>query len=110
MPSYFVMQPNGKLAVFSTIVDHFTHLNLTEDESVQWCRDHRMSEMDAAAKVRRGTDDDLKDIMNRPCCDDVPLRRWHDALNMILHMHGTDGLAKFLIENPETYADDPSSQ
>ena len=30
MPSYFVVQPNGLLARFSTVVDDFTAMNMTD--------------------------------------------------------------------------------
>lgn len=33
MPSYFLKQPDGKLAVFSTVVDDFVAVGLTEAEA-----------------------------------------------------------------------------
>ena len=30
-------QPNGKLCIFSTIIDTFIKWNMTDDEYVEWC-------------------------------------------------------------------------
>lgn len=38
MPNFLVMQPNGKLAAFSTIVDDFTAINMTAEQAVEYCR------------------------------------------------------------------------
>ena len=52
MPQYFVRQPNGLLARFSTVVDNFCEVDMTEAEALEWCRE-RMGEASARDKVRR---------------------------------------------------------
>jgi hypothetical protein len=47
------MQPNGKLARFSTVVDNFTHVNLTEEEAFVAAFED-MGRGEAEAKVARG--------------------------------------------------------
>jgi hypothetical protein len=107
MPSYFVRQPNGLLAVFSTIVDHFTHLNLSEADAITWCGEQRLTEQESQDKVRRGVEDEP---IGRRCCDIVGHQRWHDCLNTILHCHGTTGLAKFLADYQFVYRDVTTSE
>jgi hypothetical protein len=58
MPSRFVLQPNGLLARFSTIVDHFTHYNLTKEEAIEVARED-MGRKDAEEKVERGLKDEI---------------------------------------------------
>jgi hypothetical protein len=58
MPSRFVLQPNGRLARFSTVVDHFTHYNLTKDEAIELAREH-MGRQEAEDKVERGLKDEV---------------------------------------------------
>ena len=101
MPRYIVRQPNGKLAEFSTVVDHFTALEMTREEAVQWCIGQGMSVTEAEAKVKRGEDDDA--LGGRRFCE-PPEGRWKESLVTILSVHGTVGLAKFLKERPETFA------
>lgn len=101
MPSYFVRQPNGLLARFSTVVDHFSDLDMTDAHALDWCRKEGMSESDAAAKVRRGVEDETIYPDEQRCCDGF--HRWHESLSTILHVHGTKGLAEFLAEYPTTY-------
>jgi hypothetical protein len=102
MPRYFVKQPNGMLAEFSTVVDHFVATGMTTAEAEAEARRH-MSSRAAREKVRRATDDEPVVPGSRPCCDQG-LTRWHYALNTILHVHGTAALAQFLAENPDAYA------
>jgi len=108
MPTFFVVQPNGLLARFSTVVDHFCEVDMTRTDAINWCRSEGMPPADAEVKVGHAERDEPLD--DRPCCDQKPLRRWHDCLSTILHVHGTAGLAAFLRDNPGTYgADAPAA-
>lgn len=72
----FVRQPSGKLARFSEIVDDFTDYDLTEEEAFALCREYNLHDAEESrAKVKRGM-------------DDLPLFRWKEALEVILHQHG----------------------
>jgi len=53
--SRFLMQPNGKLAVFSEIVDNFTHANLDQEDALRVARaDMDLGPESARHKVNRG--------------------------------------------------------
>lgn len=102
MPTRLVRQPNGLYAEFSTVVDHFTAVEMTRAEAIEWGRTERtLSAADAIAKVDRA-DADLNDE-GKPYSDDG-LGRWCDSLHTILLIHGTAKLATFLNEYPQTYA------
>lgn len=80
----FVKQPNGKLAVFSDIVDHFTVYNMTEKMAVAYAR-LAMGREDALTKVRAGIED------HKPWTVGVRgsgLERWTASLKTIEICHG----------------------
>lgn len=104
MPSYFVTQPNGRYALWSTVVDHFTATEYTEADCMDWYRENGCKVSDIDRNWRRVLDDVIPLAEDKPCCDQKPLRRWHDCLNTILHVHGTAALADFLSAYSETYA------
>ena len=56
MPHYLVRQPNGLYAEFSTIVDAFTIVDMTEANALEHYSE-LMGHEDAEAKVRRGVED-----------------------------------------------------
>lgn len=86
MPSRFLMQPNGKLARFSTIVDNFTHANLTEKDAYYVaCGD--MGRDAAEAKVARGVARGLDSEGG-----------WNDCLETIRTVHGPDECAAVVAE------------
>lgn len=101
MPQYFVLQPNGKLARFSSVVDGFCELNLTQDEAIAWCRQQGMTADEAKEKIRRAVDDEEIYPGKRRC--DSPGNRWKESLDTILSVHGTRELAEFLIENRDIW-------
>lgn len=105
MPQFFVRQPNGLLARFSTIVDSFCEVDLSRADALDWCRQKGLTEAEAEEKVSRAERDEPTWPGERRCCDQPGLHRWHNALVTILHVHGTAGLAEFLAECPETYAE-----
>lgn len=46
MPSYPVLQPNGQFAIWSTVVDDFTALNLSKAEAMQFLEErHNYSDL-----------------------------------------------------------------
>ena len=86
MPSRFLVQPNGKLARFSTIVDNFTHYDLSEEEAYEVCLDN-MGRLDARAKVARGLARGLDAEFG-----------WNECLETIRICHGEKELASVLKE------------
>lgn len=81
-----VRQPNGLLARFSSIVDHFTHVNLTETEAFEVCRDEGCSVDLAKDKVSAGVQD-FKPWTRTP---GTGLERWEDCLDTIRMVHGEE--------------------
>lgn len=95
MPSYFLKQPNGLLARFSTIPDHFTHVNLTAAEAFDVAFEE-MGRHEAEQKIRRALDDDhLGEPWTGPADG---LNRWRDSLETVEACHGSEELRKFLSE------------
>lgn len=94
MPSQIVRQPNGLLAVFSTVVDDFTILDATEAEMrAEWTA--RIGIVEGNAKVDRGLRDEFIGV-GPPA---VPLRddgldRWRDCLHTVRIIHGAEQAAK----------------
>lgn len=94
MPSFALKQPNGKYAIFSSVVDDFVFCDATYDEALE------------ELKFERGQDEALK--MLQSAVDDRPIRgelrcgnglgRWKSALKTIGFRHGMDGLASSLAE------------
>lgn len=85
MPARIVKQPNGLLGRFSTIVDDFTHINMTHDEAIEVCLQD-MGRCDAEEKVKRGEDD--KPIWGDEKPDPDGLMRWKSSLDTIMAIHG----------------------
>jgi hypothetical protein len=84
MPSYVLKQPNGKFAIFSSIVDDFTWIDMTSEEVLkvgtqQWGRET------AIEKIERG-------IADAPLWENTGetdgLSRWRDACKNIALQHG----------------------
>lgn len=44
MGSFIARQPNGKLCRFSTIVDTVTHINMTEEDYIEFCAERGREE------------------------------------------------------------------
>ena len=79
-----VKQPNGLLARFSDIVDDFTHMNMTEAEAFEVCREYLGVE-EAKRKVLAGVQD-WKPWTNSVFGDG--LSRWNDCIASIKNVHG----------------------
>ena len=109
MPSYFVTQPNGKYALFSTVVDNFIALDYSPEECYGWYFRKGLNGIQIDQQWKRVLDDVIPLREGQPCCDQKPLRRWHDCLNTILHVHGTSVLFRFLEESRYTWSTDAKS-
>lgn len=89
MPSRVVVQPDGKLAIFSTIVDTFTAVNMTTEYATKllvW-RGCRLEEAEDA--VLRGQQE-----LNSGKQSQRPLYRWNEAISTIRAVHGENHLAE----------------
>lgn len=86
MPQFFVKQPDGKFAVFSTVVDDFHEMGMSEEEALEHARE----------EMRLGPDD-VEVVFGKAKRDepfwDTPdrgdgLNRWRQALVPLAIRHG----------------------
>jgi hypothetical protein len=80
--------------MFSSVVDDFTHINLTEAEAIEIAREY-MGLLDACQKVERGLKDEI------PWKHGVygdGTARWKDALRVLEAVHGKAAVDKVLAE------------
>lgn len=91
MPTRFVRQPDGLLAVYSTVCSDFTHYAMTETEALafgteEWGKATAEQKVASALsdKLQVGTGDGLG--------------RWREALTGIACEHGLQGLRTTLSE------------
>lgn len=94
MPSYMLKQPDGKIAVFSSVIDDFTHYDLSEEEAMEvgiesWGRDTALQKLQNALEDKR--------LMAREFVSDG-LGRWRESLEDIAFQHGLERLRKTLGE------------
>jgi len=80
MPSRFVLQPDGLLARFSTVVDDFTEINMDEAEAVHTVIAEYLERavQEAYAAIKRAKDEP---------------GRWEDCLYTMSEIHGEDKAA-----------------
>lgn len=79
-----VLQPDGRLAVFSTVVDNFVLINGDDIEVYEYyLRD--MGRREAREQVLRGK-------------EDPNLERWHDSWDSIACQHGEKGVREMAKE------------
>lgn len=97
MPSRFLLQPNGKLACFSTIVDNFTRCNLTKEEAFVAAFED-MGRSEAEGKVARGLARGLE-----------AQGGWNECLETIRMIHGPDTCAAVVAEILGSAPDDEDS-
>jgi len=84
----FVRQPNGRLARFSDVVDHFTHGNLSVEEAIEVCvSEHGLLQNEAKRKVEAGVDDYEPWSISRK---GDGLSRWRHALEAVERAHGKE--------------------
>ena len=85
-----VKQPNGLLARFSDVVDHFTHIDMTEAEALEVCIDNGCSSDLAQTKVLSG----LQDVKPWTVTPGSGLERWEHCLGRIETVHGVEEKSK----------------
>lgn len=80
----FVLQPNGKLARFSDVVDDFTHMGMTEAEALEFAVT-QMGQRDAEEKVRAAVEDHEPWTVGKKGDGTA---RWRDSLESVERVHG----------------------
>lgn len=91
MANITVRQPNGLLAIFSTVSDHFIRLNLTEDEAITAYGELGEVKPIAEQKIKAGLDDrDIVDFGKKG----NGLGRWKDCTDTIRQCQGKAALDK----------------
>lgn len=93
-----VVQPNGKIARFSEVVDHFTDLDMTADEAVTLCiQQYTMSLDEAHVKLGHAVH--------------AEATRWNEALDIIRAQHGESAIVDLLdtLTTKETTDDNAQS-
>jgi hypothetical protein len=103
MPSYPLKQPNGLFAVFTTVADGFTDVNLTSDEvieygSLEWGREGAIIKLEGAVQDK---------FIWKPYPLNDGLGRWRECLKLIAIRNGLDHLAKVLADMGLPEADIP---
>jgi hypothetical protein len=96
---YFVRQPNGLLARFSTRAGLLYEVDLSEADALAWYR-RRMTDDEAPAKVRRAVSDEPIDG-GSPAPD--RLGRWRRCLDVIRAAHGPAAVALLLADHPGVF-------
>jgi hypothetical protein len=98
-----VLQPNGKLARFSDVVDNFTDVEMTVEEAIIECQ-QELSLDAAKKKVQVGVDDLIPMSVTKKGDGSV---RWNDCLQTISLVHGNAEVREVLafchIELPTAY-------
>ena len=84
MPSYVLKTPNEKFAIFSSVVDDFTWIDLTQEELMEAAVE-QWGQKVAIEKVERGLADEP--LWKDPTEGDG-LNRWRDACESIALQHG----------------------
>jgi len=82
-----VLQPDGKLARFSDVVDNFTHINMDVAEATEVCRED-LGASDADKKVQAGLDD----LEPWKTTKGNGSTRWFDCIDDIVLQHGKEAL------------------
>ena len=87
----FVQQPNGKLARFSDIVDHFTDVDMTDSEAyIIGIFDYDCTPSSANKKIRAAREDWLPWTSKINPVHGDGLARWRDSIETIALLHGLD--------------------
>lgn len=94
MPSYFLKQPNGRYARYSTIVDDFTAMNMTRQEAI-WCARGELGLRDAFGKIERADRDENASEYDEKA--PAGLRRWWGALSAVGAVHGDETRRKRMV-------------
>lgn len=94
MAQFVVKQPDGKLALFSEVVDNFIACNMDESQMIAYLRSRGMDESNAKVKVDAGINE--RWLFNNKCTESN--WRWNYAIGVIKDIHGQDVLDKTLKE------------
>ena len=87
MSSFFLRQPNGKLARFSSFVDDFTMFDLTPEEAEALVLEELVE--DAKRKAKEAVQRALDDVPPRMHgVKGTGLQRWQSALETVEAIHG----------------------
>jgi hypothetical protein len=93
MPSRFVNQPDGRLAVFSSVCDDFTHYDLSDEEALEYGTE-QWGRLTAQQKIEAARADRLE----HGAGPGDGLGRWREALTAIAAQHGMEGLKSTLAD------------
>jgi hypothetical protein len=104
MPSRFVNQPDGRLAVFSSVCDDITHFDLSDEEALEYGT-QEWGRFNAEQKIEAARADRLE---HGPGPGDG-LGRWREALTAIAAQHGMEGLKTTLADIGHSDAEIPQS-
>lgn len=96
MPSYMLKQPDGLIAVFSSVVDDFTHMNMTEELALE-IGTQMWGAQTAREKLDRGLNDEILWPGDTDFVSDG-LGRWREACGDIAFQHGLKHLRATLDE------------
>jgi hypothetical protein len=91
-----VMQPDGRFARFSTVVDNFTHADMTRDQALELCVG-QLGRFAAEEKVSNAERDVPPCSGHRPNWSDKTTR-WRESLRTVALIHGRRVLRETLAE------------
>lgn len=94
MPSYMLKQPDGLIAIFSSVVDDFTYICMSEKEALE-VGTAEWGEKIATEKLQRGLED--AKLWKETNSTDG-LSRWRDACENIAMQHGLEHLRQEMNE------------
>lgn len=81
----YIRQPNGRYAIFSEIVDHFTWLDLPPETAIDvGMQDYHIDRATGLEKLAKAA----LDLDPRTNVIGDGLRRWREALEIIRRVHG----------------------
>lgn len=94
MPSFYMKQPNGRYALFSSIPDDFYAMNMTRSEAMTVARcDH--GDDAGRRKIERADADALAEYYDEKA--PAGLRRWWGALSVVGAVHGDEMRRKRMV-------------
>lgn len=105
MPSFVLKQPDGKLAIYSTVADDFLYFGMDEAEALEACV-AKWGHDAAEGKLAHGISDRP---LGEPWIVSDGLNRWRYSLTEIATEHGLAHLKKVLAEINLPDADIPQS-
>lgn len=82
-------QPNGKLAIWSTIVDHFIMTDATKEEYIQFRIDEE------SERIRKDINE-IVDELDKGQRHSYRAYTWEEALARLEEIHGNEELQKLL--------------